>query len=89
VLCATALPAAAAVAAAAAGTAAAAAAAADGGDVPSPVEGSLLLGHLQSIVTSLTCCSSSTGQPLIISTDKDGKVRASVLPADPVKVRSH
>lgn len=53
---------------------------------PAAVEGSLLLGHLQSIVTSLTRCSSSTGQQLLVSTDKDGKVRASVLPVNPVKV---
>jgi hypothetical protein len=50
------------------------------------VEATQLLGHLSSIVSSLAGCSSSTGQPLLVSTDKDGKVRASVLPADPVKV---
>lgn len=57
-----------------------------GADKPAAVEASLLLGHLQSIVTSLARCSSSTGQQLLLSTDKDGKVRASVLPADPAKV---
>jgi hypothetical protein len=66
-----------------------AAAAADGSadtDGAAAVEASLLLGHLQSIVTSLARCSSSSGHQLLLSTDKDGKVRASVLPADPVKV---
>lgn len=63
-----------------------AAADAAAGAAPAAVEGSLLLGHLQSIVTSLTRCSSSTGQQLLVSTDKDGKVRASVLPVNPVKV---
>lgn len=57
-----------------------------GATAPEPVEGNLLLGHLQSIVTSLACCSSSTGRLLLVSTDKDGKVRASVLPKDPTKV---
>ena len=93
VLCATTLPAADAAADADASADAAAAAAAapatDGGaeQVPAAVEASLLLGHLQSIVTSLACCSSAAGRPLLVSTDKDGKVRASVLPATPVKVR--
>lgn len=90
VLCATTLPAAdaAADADASADAAAAAASAADGGpQVPAAVEASLLLGHLQSIVTSLACCSSAAGRALLVSTDKDGKVRASVLPANPVKVR--
>lgn len=88
VLVATALPAVA--AAADAPAAAAADSAADGSsgaDGPAAVEASLLLGHLQSIVTSLARCSSSSGQQLLLSTDKDGKVRASVLPANPAKVR--
>lgn len=85
VLVATALP-----AAADAPPAAAASGADDGSsaaDGPAAVEASLLLGHLQSIVTSLARCSSSSKQQLLLSTDKDGKVRASVLPANPVKVR--
>lgn len=84
VLAATVLP-------AAAGDAAPAAAAAEAEgstQLPAAVEANLLLGHLQSIVTSLACCSSATGRPLLVSTDKDGKVRASLLPADPLKVKN-
>jgi hypothetical protein len=41
----------------------------------------------QAIITSLTSgLVSSSGQQLLVSTDRDGKVRASVLPADPGKV---
>lgn len=43
----------------------------------------LLLGHFCSIVTSL--CLSADGK-LIVSTDRDGKVRVSNLPADPLQV---
>lgn len=49
-------------------------------------EPNLLLGHLQAIISSLTTCEGSNGQRLLISTDRDGKVRASVLPKDPTKV---
>jgi hypothetical protein len=43
----------------------------------------LLLGHLQAIITSLT---PSADGSMLISTDRDAKVRASILPADPCKV---
>lgn len=61
-------------------------AAADGA-AAAAAEPSLLLGHLQAIISSLTVTSSSAGTPLLVSTDRDAKVRASVLPADPTKVR--
>ncbi|KAF6257592.1 WD40-repeat-containing domain protein [Scenedesmus sp. NREL 46B-D3] len=49
-------------------------------------EPNLLLGHLQAIITSLTSgLVSSSEQQLLVSTDRDGKVRASVLPGDPAK----
>lgn len=42
---------------------------------------------LQAIITSLASgVANSSGQPLLISTDRDGKVRASLLPSDPTKV---
>ena len=54
--------------------------------LPAAAEAQLLLGHLQCIVSSLATCGSSSGRQLLVSTDKDGKVRASVLHADPTKV---
>jgi hypothetical protein len=54
--------------------------------VAEPAE--VLLGHLQAIITSLTVTGTSTGQPVLVSTDRDGKVRCSVLPKDPTKVSS-
>ena len=47
-------------------------------------ESNLLLGHLQAIVTSLTPTPTCN---LLISTDRDCKVRASIMPEDPLKVR--
>ncbi|WIA28245.1 hypothetical protein OEZ86_010800 [Tetradesmus obliquus] len=72
--------------AAAAAVAAAAAAANTDAAAAEAEEPALLLGHLQAIITSLASgLVSSTGQQLLVSTDRDGKVRASVLPADPTK----
>jgi hypothetical protein len=49
-------------------------------------EATLVLGHLSSIITSLAVVELPALGSMVVSSDRDGKVRVSVLPSDPRKV---